>query len=121
MRGAGPNYRTEFTTLAGDHFFRERFEQLKTAKIVTERAADVDDTTRIGSKHLQARIIQKSGSAISLIPTKHCCADLLAQTASAIRTACSISTATTRDTPCSCMVIPTSCEAISMVILLWLM
>src|SRR3990167_5327239 len=38
-----------------------------------------------------------------------------------MRSACSMSTATTRDTPDSGMVTPTSCPAISMVILLWLM
>ena len=38
-----------------------------------------------------------------------------------MRSASSMSTATTRDTPGSCMVTPISCAAISMVILLWLM
>ncbi len=36
-------------------------------------------------------------------------------------TARSISTATMRETPCSCIVTPISCSAISMAILLWLM
>ena len=36
-------------------------------------------------------------------------------------TAASMSTATMRDTPCSCMVTPISCTAISIAILLWLM
>src|SRR5690606_24311744 len=36
-------------------------------------------------------------------------------------TAASMSTATMRETPCSCMVTPISCSAISIAILLWLM
>jgi hypothetical protein len=44
-----------------------------------------------------------------------------AQAASAIETAASMSTATMRDTPCSCIVTPISCSAISIAILLWLM
>src|SRR5450830_1013452 len=43
------------------------------------------------------------------------------QASSAIEMAASISTATMRDTPCSCIVTPISCLAISMAILLWLM
>ena len=38
---------------------------------------------------------------------------------SAMFTADSMSTATMRETPCSCMVTPMSCSAISMAILLW--
>ena len=41
--------------------------------------------------------------------------------ASAKPSAASMSTATMRDTPCSCMVTPISCSAISIAILLWLM
>ena len=41
------------------------------------------------------------------------------QVDSAMDTADSMSTATIRDTPCSCMVTPMSCSAISMAILLW--
>ena len=44
-----------------------------------------------------------------------------AQAASAMDTADSMSTATMRETPCSCIVTPISCSAISMAILLWLM
>ena len=64
-------------------------------------------------------------------PTKPICNSLIdiavpcllrqAATVSARRSASSMSTSTTRDTPCSCIVTPTSCCAISMVILLWLM
>ena len=39
----------------------------------------------------------------------------------AMRTASSTSTATKRETPGSFMVTPTSCDAISMVLLLWVM
>ena len=41
--------------------------------------------------------------------------------ASAMPTAVFMSTATMRETPCSCIVTPTSCSAISIAILLWLM
>src|SRR5690606_971883 len=40
---------------------------------------------------------------------------------SAMESADSMSTATMRETPCSCMVTPISCSAISIAILLWLM
>ena len=44
-----------------------------------------------------------------------------AQPASTMVAAVSMSTATMRDTPCSCIVTPISCLAISIAILLWLM
>jgi len=43
------------------------------------------------------------------------------QAASAMDSAASMSTATMRETPCSCIVTPISCSAISIAILLWLM
>ena len=76
-------------------------------------------TRRPGAVHHQAQQYQAANDGQTQLKITH--GVILIYAACTKPTAASMSTATMRETPCSCMVTPMSCSAISMAILLWLM